>query len=162
MNGPSKVYRQLITGGQPLWYDTTKTPPVSSAAFIPSSQDTDGLSLIDCSSRSKVWAAHRVEAPTTTTYVAELEVSDIEKIATEAKLVHELSCDPDRLDTLFGLPISHWICWSVQANRGRCSASSSSLRRRPTKSSPYPTSSFSPASECTGLQFHMLCIQCTL
>ncbi len=72
VNSPSKVYRQLILGGNPLWYDSSKAPPISSAAFLPSPEDTDGLSLIDTSSRSAVWAALRVEAPTTQRYVAEL------------------------------------------------------------------------------------------
>ena len=115
MNSPSKVYRQLILGGDPLWYDSSKSPPISHAAFLPSSEDTDGLSLIDTSLRSVVWAAHRVEAPKTQRRVAELDVSEIERIATEFNLSHELICDQDELDKLFGEPIAH--CLATYINR---------------------------------------------
>jgi len=115
VNSPTKVYRQLISGGNPLWFDSSKTPPVSHAAFLPSSEDTDGLSLIDMSLRSEVWAAHRVESPKTQRRVAVLDVSEIERIATDFKLTHKLICDRDELDKLFGEPIAH--CLATYINR---------------------------------------------
>ena len=112
---PGRVYRQLIKGGNPIWVSPTRNPPVDSVAFIPTKEDTDGLSLIDFNTRSEVWAAHRVESPDIQRYVVLIEVSMIEEVARECLLSHEMKCDPDELDKNFGEPFSHWL--AVRINR---------------------------------------------
>ena len=110
---PGVVYRQVISGGEPIWFNPSREPPVSHAAFLPSREDADGLSLIDSSTRSEVWAAHRMESPKTQRHVAVLDVSMIAEVATEVCLSHELVCDPDKLDKWFGEPSSHWLATRI-------------------------------------------------
>jgi hypothetical protein len=59
---PSEMlYRQVGQGGNPIYYDPDRRPPLHSGLFIPAKKDTDGLSLIRSRFRSKVWSAYRVE-----------------------------------------------------------------------------------------------------
>lgn len=113
VGSPSKVYRQLIDGGDPLWYSPSRVPRVSHTAFMPTKEDTDGLSLIDSGTRSEVWAAHRIESPFVKRRVAVLAVDMLVEAAKEAGLCHKLVCDPDALDNLFGKPSSHLLATHI-------------------------------------------------
>ncbi len=40
------LYRQIGPGGDPIYFNPDRNPPIHQSRFIPTSADTDGLSLI--------------------------------------------------------------------------------------------------------------------
>lgn len=111
VDGAEIVARQIkVGGGQPLYFDTARaTPPfVHRALFLPSRNDTSGLSLIRLRHRSEVWAAFRSETPDQRYRLTRLLASALFDIAREAG-IEWLHFDPsaDDLDRRHGHPWAH-------------------------------------------------------
>lgn len=110
------VYRQIGPGGNPIYFDPTRRPPIHRSLFIPNAEDTDGLSLIRSRFRAEIWCAHRMERPairfrlavlTVAGLVTEGRASDISDLRFEAT--------EDSLDAQNGEPWAH--CIAVTINR---------------------------------------------
>ena len=110
------LYRQVSPGGNPIYYDGEKEPPVHWSLFIPSKRDTDGLSLIRARFRTKPWAAYRAEKPSTRHRLALIRAGFLRDVA-EAVGIGALHCDPspDVLDEQYGEPWAH--CVAREINR---------------------------------------------
>lgn len=110
------LYRQLSPAGDPIWFDPERQPPIYHAAFLPSSQDSDGLSLIRSRFRSEVWAAYRPEQPPTRFRLAHLFGGQLVDLAQRAELPNlHFAPSPDGLDNDHGEPWAH--CVAVEINR---------------------------------------------
>lgn len=110
------LYRQIGPGGNPIWFDPDRMPPVFHVAFIPSNDDHDGLSLIRARFRSRPWAAHRLKNPNTQYRLAQLVAQHLSNLAVEAGLTPlEFRPTEDELDAQYGEPWAH--CVVVQINR---------------------------------------------
>lgn len=114
MSSPSRLYRQILNGGKPLYMDSSKTPCVLHTVFLPTNQDTDGLSMIDADLRTKIWSAHRPERPDKTYYLTLLAYADINVKAIKAELGSlSLKVTPDGVDNITGPPYAHCVVCEV-------------------------------------------------
>lgn len=115
--GPEDVmYRQIGRGGNPIYYDAARNPPVHQSLFLPTGSDIDGLSLIQGKLRSQIWAAYRLEQPTTRFRLAALKVQSIQQNASSAGFgTLSFECSPDGLDNDQGEPWAH--CVATEINR---------------------------------------------
>lgn len=121
------LYRQLGPGGDPLFYDPTRQPPIHSALFLPGKKDTDGLSLIRASYRTEIWSGTRIENPDIRYRLAKLTAEQLSKIAQNTSL-GSVSYDitPDAIDERFGEPFAH--CSVPEVNRTAYDANRSAKR----------------------------------
>jgi len=104
------LYRQIKNGGNPIYYEPNRTPILHSAAFLPSSQDKDGLSVIQGGFRTKIWAAYRPEQPEERFRIALLRFDFLKTIALDAGFPDlQLKTTPDQLDDYFGIPFAHGV-----------------------------------------------------
>ena len=104
------LLRQIGPGGNPIFFDSSKCPPVHPSVFRPTEKDADGLSLIRGRFRTDVWAAYRMEQPSVRFRLARLSVSRLSNVAV-ALGIPELSfpTSPDGLDRLHGEPWAHCV-----------------------------------------------------
>lgn len=110
------LYRQVGPAGNPIYYDPQRTPVVHQALFLPSNQDTDGLSLIRGRFRTDVWAAYRNEQPAVRFRLAVLQVPQMEQLASELGFESfDFGLSADGLDDEHGEPWAH--CVALQINR---------------------------------------------
>jgi len=108
--------RQIGPGGDPIWFDPDRQPPVYHAAFLPSAQDHDGLSLIRSRFRTEIWAAYRPEQPEQRFRLARLPVRQLVERARQAGFPDlHFNPSPDQLDREHGEPWAH--CVASQINR---------------------------------------------
>lgn len=99
-----------------MWFDPATVPPVKDRAFIPSSGDSDGLSLIRGQFRARPWAALRPPKQDVRYRLAALATGSLSQLAKEAGLpALTIECSPDTLDEQHGEPWAH--CVAVQINR---------------------------------------------
>lgn len=110
------VFRQVGTGGNPIYFDPARQPPIHRSLFYPARNDSDGLSLIRSSFRTAVWAAYRVEQPDTRFRLAEILVATLVDAGSHVGIQGlVLDCTPDKLDIEHGEPWAH--CVVRQINR---------------------------------------------
>lgn len=110
------VFRQVGPGGNPLWFDPDRPIPLYHALLLPSSDDTDGLSLIRERFRSKVWAAFRPHRNNVNFRLIVLKVKSLQDHAVAMQMSEfNLMASPDALDDVHGHPWAH--CVAVQINR---------------------------------------------
>lgn len=122
------LYRQIGPGGDPIYFDPARNPPVHQSRFLPTSKDSDGLSLVRSSFRTAVWAAHRREQPAVRFRLAELQAARLRELALELGFeVLTYGSTSDRLDDEFGEPWAH--CVIVEINRVDYDNNSDSKRR---------------------------------
>lgn len=107
-------YRQIGPGGDPIYFDPARNPPVHQSRFLPTSSDTDGLSLVWRRFRTEVWSAYRIEQPTVRFRLAVLRQLRLEQLASELGFT-AMSYDStaDALDVKFGEPWAHCVATSI-------------------------------------------------
>jgi hypothetical protein len=110
------LFRQIGPGGNPIYFDPARNPPVHQSRFLPTDQDTDGLSMIRGRFRSEVWAAYRPEQPEKRFRLAVLRTDAITRLASNLGF-QSLTLNPseDSLDRRFGEPLAH--CVVAEINR---------------------------------------------
>lgn len=110
------LYRQIGPGGNPIYFDPTRTPAIHQSRFLPTSRDADGLSLIRSRFRTEIWSAYRVEQPTVRFRLAILRSIRLQQLA-EKLGIQAMTYAPsaDSLDDKFGEPWAH--CVIVEINR---------------------------------------------
>ena len=115
--GPHEIlYRQVGPKGNPIYYDPLRNPPIHPSVFLPSKEDTDGLSLIRKLFRSQKWAAYRKECPEVRFRIASLEeVRVIELAFAIGFIAFNFKPTEDALDTEYGEPWAH--CVLIEINR---------------------------------------------
>lgn len=108
------LYRQIIPGGDPIWYQHGRKPIVHRSAFLPHPTDTDGLSLIQARLRSQKWAAYRLEKPEKRYRLVSFYVDDLRRHATAAGF-SEFNFEPtsDQLDERYGPPYAHCVATAI-------------------------------------------------
>lgn len=110
------MYRQIPPGGNPIYFDPSRQSPVHRALFLPSREDTDGLSLIRGTFRSPIWSAFREEKPQIRFLLARFQAARLNKAA---YWVGPAGLDyhpiPDMLDQRHGEPWAH--CVATEINR---------------------------------------------
>ena len=110
------LYRQIGPGGNPIYFDPTRNPPVHHSRFLPTSNDTDGLSLIRSRFRSEIWSAYRLEQPAARFRLAALQALRIQQLASDLGFqTLSFTSTADGLDAKFGEPWAH--CVVVEINR---------------------------------------------
>lgn len=108
------LYRQVGPGGNPVFFNPDKSPPLNLQLFLPTKVDTDGLSLIDARFRSQVWAAFRPEKPGVRFHLAVLSVGNITKLGSDVGLGDfKLRSTPDSLDKEHGEPHAHCVATAI-------------------------------------------------
>jgi hypothetical protein len=108
------VFRQIGSGGNPVYYDPAQSPPIHQSVFLPAKLDSDGLSLLRARFRTQIWAAHRLENPTARYRLAQLRVLHLEQFAWEAQLQSlAFSSTPDALDEQHGEPWGHCVVATI-------------------------------------------------
>jgi len=114
---PNEVlYRQISTGGSPIYFDPNRAPLVHSAALLPSHQDTDGLSLIRSRFRSAIWAAYRAEKPAVRFRLVALQARELRQLDSTGQFPNpNYLPTTDGLDERFGEPWAH--CVAIHINR---------------------------------------------
>lgn len=114
MHEPEVLYRQVGTGGSPIFFDPDRSPPLFPAVFLPSRADVDGLSLIHSRFRSTVWSAFRVEQPEVRFRIVVLTREFLQEAATIAGIKDfDLRSTPDALDKRFGPPNAHCVASAI-------------------------------------------------
>lgn len=110
------LIRQISPGGNPIYFDPARKPPVHQQAFLPSRKDADGLSLIRGRFRSDIWSAYRPEQPAVRFRLVHAQVSSLDQVADECG-IQEFSYQstPDALDNQHGTPWGH--CVATKINR---------------------------------------------
>ena len=104
------LYRQVGPGGNPIYFDPTRTRPIHSALFLPSPNDTDGLSLIRAGHRTRIWSASRPESPTIRYRLVCITASDVARHARTIGFADvNFDLNPDTLDQRFGEPQAHCV-----------------------------------------------------
>lgn len=104
------VYRQVSPGGNPVFFQADRDPPLNYTLFLPSRADLDGLSLIRQAHRAPVWAAFRPEQPSVRFQLAVVSVSLLQAIDTEAGFsATGYKATPDALDEQQGEPWAHAV-----------------------------------------------------
>ncbi len=115
------LYRQVSTGGEPIYYDPARKPPVHRAAFLPTRKDGDGLSVIRSRFRSLVWSAYRLERPADRFRLACILASTLNQFAGDHGIQDlHYTPTPDRLDKQYGEPFGH--CSVAAINRAEYDA----------------------------------------
>ena len=110
------LYRQIGPGGDPLYYEPGRNPTVHQAAFLPTSKDSGGLSLIRGRFRTEIWSAYRLERPNERFRLAVLNAHDLGQLAlNEGFEVLNYRSTADGLDNRFGEPWAH--CEVKEINR---------------------------------------------
>jgi hypothetical protein len=110
------LVRQISRGGVPLYIQEDRTPLVHQAAFLPSREDTDGLSMIRDRFRARIWSAFRPQRVEVRYILALLRAEDLLLIAQDVGLGGlSFSATPDELDNQFGCPFAH--CVANEINR---------------------------------------------
>jgi hypothetical protein len=110
------LYRQIGPGGTPIYFDPNRSPQLHQAAFLPSSQDLDGLSLIRSRFRDEIWAAYRAEKPAIQFRLAKVPVAVLRELDSEIGFEGGgYVASPDGLDERFGEPWAH--CVATHINR---------------------------------------------
>lgn len=108
------LLRQVGEGGNPIYFDPNRKPPVVHALFLPTTADTDGLSMIRKKWRTEVWAAYRKERPQMRFRLAPVEVKQLREYARQAKIASfKIGSTPDVLDEEFGPPYAHCVLVSI-------------------------------------------------
>lgn len=104
------LYRQVGKGGDPIYFDPTRSPVVHQSLFLPSKNDSDGLSLIQSKYRSKIWAAHRPENSNGQFRLACLQCGNLRQMGLNAgfEKLTLVPC-PDALDLVNGSPYAHCV-----------------------------------------------------
>ncbi len=104
------LLRQLSTLGEPPIFDAGRSPPIHMSAFLPSSADVDGLSLLRKQYRALIWAAYRPQKPSQRFLLTESTSAEFRSFATRAHLpALTFSPCPDALDDIHGEPWAHCI-----------------------------------------------------
>lgn len=110
------LYRQIGPGGDPIYFDPSRTPAVHQSRFLPTSKDVDGLSLVRGRFRTEIWSAHRPEQPTVRFRLAELQANRLRQLAADLGFATmSYTSNADSLDVEFGEPWAH--CVVVEINR---------------------------------------------
>ena len=110
------LYRQIGPGGDPIYFDPARNPPVHQSRFLPTNKDTDGLSLVRSRFRTAIWSAYRPEQPAVRFRLAMLQAIRLQQLASELgfqTLTYALTADG--LDDRLGEPWAH--CVVVEMNR---------------------------------------------
>jgi hypothetical protein len=99
------LIRQISPGGNPIYFDPARKPPVHQQAFLPSRKDADGLSLIRGRFRSDIWSAYRPEQPAVRFRLVHVQASGLDQVADDCG-IREFSYQstPDALDNQHGAP----------------------------------------------------------
>ena len=122
------LYRQISPNGTPIYFDPNRAPPIHQSVFLPSHQDTDGLSLIRSRFRTEIWAAYRTEKPTVRFRLANLQAGELRNFDTRLGFPsHEYRPTTDGLDERFGEPWAH--CVATHINRTDYEQDSNAKRR---------------------------------
>lgn len=101
-------YRQIKPNANPLFYDPLKRPPVFFTLFLPTRQDIDGLSLIDATRRTPIWAAYRLQLPGVRFRLAEITYGAFQEKASEFNIgLLSFVESPDLIDNEKGVPWAH-------------------------------------------------------
>ena len=110
------MYRQVGSGGNPIYYDPNRPVPLFQAVFLPGRKDSDGLSLLRSQFRSRVWSAHRTESPDKQYRLACFRAEDAIRIAGQHGIdAFSFRVSPDELDQRNGEPWAHSV--AEQINR---------------------------------------------
>jgi len=110
------LFRQVSPGGDPIYFDETRKPPVFHVVFLPGREDHDGLSMIRNKFRTEIWSAYRLERTTVRYRLACLNVSELNRMSNErgtSDLTYNPS--PDGLDNQHGEPWAH--CCIAEINK---------------------------------------------
>ncbi|MFM8582837.1 MAG: hypothetical protein ACKOFW_15210 [Planctomycetaceae bacterium] len=108
--GDEVLYRQVGPGGNPVFYEPGREPPLDYTLFLPSRADLDGLSLIRQAHRAPVWAAFRPEQPAVRFRLAIVSLTLLQAIDAETGLTAaRYQATPDTLDAERGEPWGHAI-----------------------------------------------------
>lgn len=116
VNEDEMLYRQIGPGGDPIYFNPDRNPPIHQSRFIPTSADTDGLSLIRSRFRTEVWSAYRLEQPSVRFRLAVIQAELLRRIALDSEfesLSYRVSADG--IDDRFGEPWAH--CVVAEMNR---------------------------------------------
>jgi len=111
------LLRQISPGGDPVYFDPTRIEsPVDKAVFLPSPDDSDGLSVIRNQFRSLARASRRKEKPGAKFHIASINVLELQNTARDAGFsVLSFCVNADAFDADFGEPWAH--CTITEINR---------------------------------------------
>ena len=110
------LYRQIGVGGNPIYFDPSRQPPIHRSLFLPSPNDSDGLSLIRARFRAAAWAAFRVEHPEVRYRLAQLLAAELEHHGQNVGFSDfPIESTSDALDDKHGPPFAH--CVAIRINR---------------------------------------------
>jgi hypothetical protein len=122
------LFRQIGSGGNPIYFDPSRTPAIHQSRFLPTKQDIDGLSLIRSRFRTHIWAAYRPEKDSERFRLACLKVDTLRQKATQVGLSSlSFNATADSLDERFGAPWAH--CVAAEINYTTYSGDSEAKKR---------------------------------
>ena len=108
------LYRQIGPGGDPIYFDPERNPPVHQSRFLPTSKDADGLSLVRGRFRTEIWSAYRMEQPAVRFRLALLHASRIQHLSVNLGFqAWTLASTTDALDAKFGAPWAHCVAGEI-------------------------------------------------